>query len=80
MASRRLLNVVVATVAIYETSPDFLRYAAISALTTSEAVRTGSPVTKILADLQASMASYPNVNPGQDFDGYRLPRSRLTGN
>jgi hypothetical protein len=24
----------------------------------------------ILVDLQQSMAKYPNVRPGQDFDGY----------
>ncbi|HUV13768.1 MAG TPA: hypothetical protein VMY18_08985, partial [Acidobacteriota bacterium] len=30
------------------------------------------PVTKILGDLQASMAKSPNIKPGQDFKGYEL--------
>jgi len=30
-----------------------------------------TPVTKILADLRVSMAKYPNIEPGQDFEGYR---------
>ncbi|PHS03237.1 MAG: arylsulfatase [Blastopirellula sp.] len=30
-----------------------------------------SPVSKILSDLQKSMKKYPNILPGQDFDGYR---------
>jgi arylsulfatase A-like enzyme len=30
-----------------------------------------SPVTKILAGLQASMAQYPNIAPGKDFSGYK---------
>ena len=29
-----------------------------------------TPITKILADLQASMAKYPNIKPGEDFEGY----------
>lgn len=29
-----------------------------------------SPVTKILTELQASMVEYPNIQPGQDFNGY----------
>jgi len=29
------------------------------------------PVTKIQADLAKSMAEYPNVRPGQDFNGYQ---------
>jgi arylsulfatase len=29
------------------------------------------PVTTILADLAKSMAEYPNISPGQDFNGYR---------
>jgi hypothetical protein len=28
------------------------------------------PVTKILTDLAISMEEYPNIRPGQDFDGY----------
>ena len=28
------------------------------------------PVSKILGELAASMAQYPNIRPGQDFDGY----------
>jgi len=28
------------------------------------------PVSKILAELQASMKKYPNISPGQDFSGY----------
>ncbi len=28
------------------------------------------PVTKILAELQGSMKKYPNIKPGQDFNGY----------
>jgi hypothetical protein len=30
-----------------------------------------SPVSKILADLQASMARYRNIKPGEDFEGYK---------
>jgi arylsulfatase len=30
-----------------------------------------TPVTKILADLRMSMVKYPNIKPGQDFDGYQ---------
>jgi arylsulfatase len=29
------------------------------------------PVTKILATLQGSMQKYPNIKPGQDFEGYK---------
>ncbi|MDG1898039.1 MAG: hypothetical protein P8J37_24315 [Fuerstiella sp.] len=29
-----------------------------------------SPVTKLLVELQQSMARYPNVRPGQNFKGY----------
>ena len=29
-----------------------------------------TPVSKILADLQASMAKFPNIDPGADFKGY----------
>ncbi len=29
------------------------------------------PVSKILGDLGKSMAEYPNIKPGQDFEGYR---------
>ena len=29
------------------------------------------PVTTILTDLTNSMAEYPNINPGQDFNGYQ---------
>jgi arylsulfatase A-like enzyme len=29
-----------------------------------------TPVTKILTDLTASMTSFPNIKPGQDFSGY----------
>jgi hypothetical protein len=29
------------------------------------------PVTTILADLAKSMAEYPNIKPGQSFDGYQ---------
>ena len=29
------------------------------------------PVTKILAELTASMQKYPNIKPGQDFYGYK---------
>lgn len=29
------------------------------------------PVTKILATLQESMQKYPNIKPGQDFEGYK---------
>ena len=29
------------------------------------------PVTSILTDLAKSMIEYPNISPGQDFDGYR---------
>jgi arylsulfatase len=29
-----------------------------------------TPVTKILGDLAASMVEYPNIQPGQEFDGY----------
>jgi arylsulfatase A-like enzyme len=29
-----------------------------------------APVTKILADLRASMAKYPNIKPGENFEGY----------
>ena len=29
-----------------------------------------APVTKILAELNASMRQYPNIQPGQDFSGY----------
>lgn len=29
-----------------------------------------SPVSRILADLARSMAKYPNIRPGQDFNGY----------
>jgi arylsulfatase len=32
--------------------------------------RVMGPVTRILADLAASMAEYPNIEPGQDFEGY----------
>lgn len=28
------------------------------------------PVTQILTDLGESMATYPNIKPGQDFQGY----------
>lgn len=28
------------------------------------------PVSKILGELQESMAKYPNIKPGQEFDGY----------
>ena len=27
------------------------------------------PVSRILGELQASMAKYPNIKPGQEFDG-----------
>jgi arylsulfatase len=30
-----------------------------------------SPVSKILGELQKSMKRYPNIRPGQDFDGYQ---------
>ncbi len=30
-----------------------------------------SPVSKILANLAASMEQYPNIQPGQDFNGYQ---------
>lgn len=30
-----------------------------------------APVSRILADLAKSMAAYPNIRPGQDFQGYR---------
>lgn len=30
-----------------------------------------SPVSKILAELKQSTKEYPNIRPGQDFDGYR---------
>ncbi len=30
-----------------------------------------APVTKILAELTASMRKYPNIKPGQDFSGYK---------
>ena len=29
------------------------------------------PVTKILAELIASIQKYPNIKPGQDFKGYK---------
>ena len=29
-----------------------------------------APVSRILADLAESMAAYPNIRPGQDFQGY----------
>ncbi len=29
-----------------------------------------TPVTKIMADLQTSMAEFPNIKPGEDFGGY----------
>ncbi len=29
------------------------------------------PVSKILGGLAASMQEYPNIKPGQDFQGYR---------
>ena len=29
-----------------------------------------SPVSRILADLNASMRQYPNIQPGADFNGY----------
>ena len=29
------------------------------------------PVMEILTDLKKSMQEYPNIQPGQDFDGYR---------
>ena len=29
-----------------------------------------TPVTKILSDLTASMSKFPNIQPGQDFQGY----------
>lgn len=29
-----------------------------------------SPVSKIIAELTESMQAYPNIKPGQDFDGY----------
>jgi len=28
------------------------------------------PVTKILAEVKGSMQEYPNIEPGQDFEGY----------
>jgi hypothetical protein len=30
-----------------------------------------TPVTKILSALTESMISFPNIEPGQDFSGYR---------
>ena len=30
-----------------------------------------SPVSMILADLQASMQQYPNIRPGREFTGYQ---------
>ena len=29
-----------------------------------------APVSKILAELQGSMAKYPNIAPGHEFQGY----------
>jgi arylsulfatase A-like enzyme len=29
------------------------------------------PVSKILTDLKTSIAEYPNIQPGQDFQGYK---------
>ena len=29
------------------------------------------PVMKILSELVASIAKYPNIKPGEDFQGYR---------
>ncbi len=29
------------------------------------------PVMDILTDLNGSMKKYPNIKPGQDFDGYK---------
>jgi hypothetical protein len=30
-----------------------------------------TPVSKILAELRASIAKYPNITPGEEFDGYK---------
>jgi hypothetical protein len=29
------------------------------------------PVMEILGGIQTSMHEYPNIKPGQDFDGYK---------
>jgi len=29
-----------------------------------------APISKILAQLQASMKDFPNIRPGQEFEGY----------